>query len=285
MLDQFGIKVLSPTKSGGRLWTSNWNTARGWQAGGLEVRSTDPLDNQCYLLCPESYKVYDNQSPPDMTNEFPNKVNIDGAGIMTMNGPFPRLFINNDSDSWLNVEATIYVKTVEPVNNTGDSTPLILYVRTDSDNALNCPCDANGYQVRYDANGTRRIRKEMVQDYFATDVSGSTFAGSVFPATWLGVKLIVRNVGNQNVDINVMEDTTGGLNGGTWTQTIHKLDDGGWGISDTDIAQCLTNNPNCRNPTSAAEKILVNNGKSCLIGINNYVCNFKWFSLREVVSL
>src|SRR6185436_14767302 len=98
MLDQFGIQMICPSKDGGRMWASNWNTRRAWQATGLEIRSEDPLDSQCFLQCSPSYKTYDDASPPAMTAEFPNKVNIDGTGTMTVQGPFPRLFINSNND-------------------------------------------------------------------------------------------------------------------------------------------------------------------------------------------
>ncbi len=181
-LDKFGISMLAPSVPDGRYWLNRWAEfgPRTWQALGLEDRSIDPFDNQTYLHCLPGY------------DEFTNKCTIDGNGIMRMEGPFPRFYVNNDVDWWENVEITCYCNKIlsqaKPDTGTDEfeddtrqiETPLILCGRTDHDNDVICPCDAHGYHTQLTINDKLMIRKELADSVFATDIvdtSGVHFDG------------------------------------------------------------------------------------------------------------
>ncbi len=279
MFDYFGIKILSPSLPDGRLWYSKWDKygPRSWAAGGLGIKSYDPFDNESYLHSISA------------ENGFINRCTIDGNGIMRMEGPSPRLYVNSNNDEWLNVEITCYCYAVIAVPNAGSSIQLTLCGRTDADNSFVCPCDVHGYYGQFTSTGVKQIRKELVEGVFGTNVTGTPFGGSTFPvASWVGMKLIIRNKNEDaDVDIKVYQDLTNGVNGGTWTQVVNTTDAGAWGgVSLGSIQTCIDNpDPPCKRPTLTTTKVLRDNAKSCFLENNNWVCDYKWFSVREIKPL
>lgn len=490
MFDYFGVKMLSPSLPDGRLWYSKWDRygPRSWAAGGLGIKSYDPFDNESFLHSVAA------------ENGFINRCTIDGAGIMRMEGPSPRLYVNSNNDEWLNTEITCYCQAIIAVPNAGSSIPLTLCGRTDADNSFACPCDAHGYYGVLDNTGTTKIRKELKDGIFGTDVTnpsgihfdgvndylnlgvqsglwsntaitkfsfsfwvrpeiiydgtnfremaargwggnygftlyyyttlprlyfevastwptrvstiyaitpvdintwyniivvydstlgsqvskiyvngvldtttatsvssitlnntsamtiGGTSGGldlkgnmkdfrwyqgvalsgaqalaiyggsssptpsykllmnegtgnpvdsigaltttltngadwATFPTGWVGTKLIIRNKNEDaDVDIQVYQDFTNGVNGGTWIPVTNTTDAGAWGgVSLGSIQTCIDNQDEptslCRRPILTTTQVLRDNAKSCFLENNNWVCDYKWFSVREIKPL
>src|ERR1044071_163389 len=98
--DKFGISMLAPSSEDGRVWINKWDDfgPRRWKATGIDVKSPDPFDNDSYLHCGPGY---------DYSS---NVCTVNGNGILTMEGPSPRLFIGNNNEFWGNVEITCYFK-------------------------------------------------------------------------------------------------------------------------------------------------------------------------------
>jgi hypothetical protein len=283
-LDRFGISMLAPSLEDGRVWNSKWDQLgpRGWQAGGLSIRSNDPFDSESFLHSIVS------------ENAFVNKCFVDGGGIMRMGGPSARFYVSNNNAWWCNVEITVYCKTVAQIVNGSSSVQLMLCGRTDHDNEWRCPCDAHGYYGEFRNDGSKRIRKELKLGIFGTDATGTAFAGATFPiGSWVGMKLIIRNKSQVfdstvpvQVDVKVYNDLTDGVGGGTWTQVVNRLDIGNWTTTLGNIQTCIDNaEDECRQPTVDVDKVYDAMSPSCFLGCDNWTCDYKKMSIREVRPL
>ena len=102
------------------------------------------------------------------------------------------------------------------------------------------------------------------------------------------MKLVIRNKNEDaDIDIKVYQDLTNGIGGGTWTEVVSTTDAGAWaGVVLASIQTCIDNpDPPCKRPTLSITRVLRENAKSCFLENNNWVCDYKWFSVREVKPL
>jgi hypothetical protein len=135
--------------------------------------------------------------------------------------------------------------------------------------------------------GPHHLRKELIHPAYADNVD-STISGA--PAnTWIGMKLVLRDVG-ATTKVTGYRDTTDGANGGTWVKEVEKID-GGTGSGQewafTDSTEITTYNA-CGDGTGTCNKVdsrtsrIIGAANSCYLRCDGNTIEFKKFSIREI---
>ena len=228
VLDPFGIKVLYPTKEDGRVWYSKWNNGHPRTFGYVR----DPDDPE--FDCRHGTATY----------------SIDGAGILTTSGDYPRMYVWAQDKSWNNVEITMYGMRVEDEGTMWAG--IMAYAKTDHRNDdRSCKCRGYGGRMTYD--GRMDFEKEVA--HHASDgyvqtapVRPWSDEGPMPKNVWIGYKFVVRDAdAGTHVKLELYCDMTDGADGGSWLPVMTEyLDAGGWGAGHTpcesgiDPAEILT---------------------------------------------
>lgn len=276
--DIFGISILNPTKPGGRVWNSNWHTAPNhtWSSSDISVRNADPQDPMADLHC---------------RGDQGNKATTTQAtGILKAEGQNWRLYINDPDGilKWQNVEMTIYYRQL---SQSGGGISVHARLAARSEHQLEFQCAGSGHTAaafEIKGNGTIQLRKEMLHVSGAgayarniiSDISGA-------PSNqWIGMKLIVKNVGNTTL-IQCYRDMTDGANGGTWSKVIEHIDGGNWEFGSQSEIDAYNNAGGgsglCTKITPRTAR-LPDPASSCYLRMDGNVVEYKKFSIREIAT-
>ncbi|HYP07526.1 MAG TPA: hypothetical protein VER03_14935 [Bryobacteraceae bacterium] len=267
--DRFNITKLFPTV--GYEWVSRWDNgySRSLTSSGL----VDPYDPDFVLR-----------------GDGPNLA-IDGAGIATMSGLEPRMYVYapHGDRKFKNVEVTFYGWRTP--NETPHSTSgLIVGVRSEHQDAdyNGSPCHGRTLYGRLLYAGHANIKKELAHvsgglGYVEFDRPDNGFRatwsgpnGTMEPSKWIGMKLVCRNVNTDSaVSLQIYRDMSGGVGGGNWQPIFpaEVVDAGDWPVTRYDVqGQCGVP------PTD----ILLHPGTSVFIRNTVVTTQYKWFSIREI---
>jgi len=204
-LDAFGVKMINPTRVGGRVYNAPLTTGATRTLGsGQRDGTTDfkPLGDGKYTITPST-------------------------GELTMTGAAPRAYVFDEARTKLfeNVEITAYYKMISYTSAFASGYQgFEMAVRGQHELA---GTNARVYYSRHSLNGTWWRLKEDVhpKSYDVTVKTGVPFSTN----TWYGMKMVVRTQADGSVRIQSYRDTTDGANGGTWTLMSDFVDtDGAW---------------------------------------------------------
>jgi DNA-binding beta-propeller fold protein YncE len=276
--DSFGISMLNPTKAGGRTWFSNWHTAPNhtWSSTAISVRNADPYDSTADLHCrgDQGNKATTTQS----------------TGILKAEGENWRLYINDPDGilKWQNVEMTVYYRQL---SQSGGGISVHARLAARSEHQLEFQCAGSGHTAgafEIKGNGTIQLRKEMLHvsgagAYAANVISDTSGAPS---NTWIGMKLIVKNVGTTTL-VQGYRDVTDGANGGTWSKVLEKVDGGNWEFgsqSEIDAYNGAGSGSGLCTKITPRTARLPDPASSCYLRMDGNVVEYKKFSIREIAT-
>lgn len=266
--DRFNIRMLNPTRLGGRTWVATWdNGHRRVLASGQR----DPDDSQFIARGDVSAIV------------------IDGRGTAIVSGDAPRLYVYDEEQvrKWFNVELTFYgmrVSETQQVSSQG----FVAGLRSEHQNTLISPCYGQTYYGRLLYDGRVNFQREVVyEQYFSTNKPSEASRATwwmepTIPANrWVGYKFVALNVEqNMHVRLQLYRDMSGGLDGGRWELVAEYTDVGDWpGETDNRWTGDEVQSACFFSP----DRIFGSPGTSVYIR-NDYVgeCRYRFFSVREI---
>ena len=99
-LDQFGISMIYPTKTGGRVWTSKWSQ----QVTTKTYRSvcTDDIDPEVQYRGDGYYTIYGQNDTGN--GSYPTGYENSRLGLMEMPGPVSRYYVRSNNLTGYNKE-------------------------------------------------------------------------------------------------------------------------------------------------------------------------------------
>ncbi len=260
-----GIRMLYPTKEGGRVWYAKWvrKIAQTLQSG-----QRDPLD-------------------PEFVARGDGSVYIQGDGTAHLEGDAPRMYVFDPAKGkqWTNVEVTVYAKRISEYGHTS-SQGIVIGARSEHQDATEeDPCFGATYYARLLYDGRAVFQKEIIHEgsYSRNKPSENnktnwnTPDGSLPTNVWVGVKFVVKtNPDQRSVKLELYRDLTEGKDGGAWKKVAGYTDVGDWAQINSGIDVMKV----CGYP---ANKILLDSGTSVFIR-NDEVkdVEYKLFSIREI---
>jgi predicted phosphodiesterase len=283
--DQFGITKLNPTREGGREYYSNWHlpttTSHQWDSAAQSYGQLDPQDSMADLIAPTTCRAIvdaDTDTLQADTNADRNswRYYIKDPAATEVSSPW----------KWEpSVEMTIYYKAIADIVGSGSiQVHCRLMGPTEHWVAIShCASAGHEYAFEIKKNKTIQIRKEVSHPNYAENKISNT-ADAPYNV-WVGMKFIQKKLVNGNMQLECYRDMTDGLNGGTWTKVVERIDAGDWTFSDQDQAEDHTSlssgSGNCTKVESQTG-ILNFPGTACGIRCDNTRVQFKKFSIREI---
>lgn len=259
-----GIKMIYPTKQGGRTWYSNWENE---SAKKIESGDRNPSDKEL-IVRGDGY------------------LNIDNNGIAHLKGDSPRIYIYDElkKKTWGDVEVTVYSKRISESRYLSSQGIVIGARSNHQDVTTETPCLGATYYGRLLYDGRAVLQKELIHEVSyssnkpseSNKVRWNTNDGTMPTNTWVGMKFIVKNDSdNKSVRLELYRDLSDGKDGGSWEKIAEYIDNGNWSQnSDIDIQKI------CGYPEN---KVLVDPGVSVFIrndSVNDV--EYKLFSIREI---
>lgn len=223
--DKFGVKMIYPTVTGGRTWTSKWDNGHARSFGDLPVKANDPDDPEFF-----TEKVND---AGQITGGLGNGTYFaDGLGNLKITGVVPRMYVADKVKDWRNVEITVYGRRVSD-NNTNYS-GIKMVARSNhgfTNNENTQPCDNRGLAGAILNTGDALIEKETCHHCtaglggYAQVNRTQVFSGpNALPFNqWVGVKWIVRDSGATGVKMEIWVDRDATQN---WVKVTEFTDTG-----------------------------------------------------------
>lgn len=203
--DSFGVNMLYPTLSGGKIWNSKWNNGVSRSFSSV---TKDPQDNW-------------------FTGRGNGSYSTSGNGILNISGANPRMYVQDPAlqSQWRNVEITMYFNRVSDAGTAYAGMTAV--ARTSHINETSNKCDSRGTGARFRYDGRIDFEKETshpnsvpVQNKSVNGWNSSTYN------KWIGYKLVIYDLPNGQVKLENYIDTTDGLNGGTWVKVNELIDNG-----------------------------------------------------------
>ncbi len=280
-LDSFGILKIYNTRTGGRVWNSNWDTATShtWSgnSGQIPDTSRDPQDPMVDLNCPDTCKA--------TTDSTLDKLRAD---TNTDQNSW-RYYINDPDHAWKwepSIESTIYYKAINDQVSGTIHVHCRLMGPTEHHQAI-AVCAAAGHEYSFEIKKTAdvQLRKELVHPAYADNII-STVVNDAPYNVWIGMKLVTRKLTNGTMSVQGWRDTTDGLNGGTWIKVLDTIDVGNWQMTEADALTAWDAVPSggTGNCARVATKTTILNfpSSSCGLRCDNTVVDYKKFSIREI---
>jgi hypothetical protein len=203
--DSFGVNMLYPTLSGGKVWSSKWNNGVSRSFSSV---TKDPQDNW-------------------FTGRGNGSYSTSGNGILNISGANPRMYVQDPAlqDQWRNVEITMYFNRISDGGTAYAG--MVAVARTSHINETVNQCDSRGTGARFRNDGRIDFEKETahpnsvpVQNKAVNGWNNSTYN------KWIGYKLVIYDLPNGQVKLENYIDTTDGVNGGTWEKVNEMIDNG-----------------------------------------------------------
>lgn len=203
--DPFGINMIYPTLSGGKVWNSKWNNGVSRSFSSV---TKDPQDQW-------------------FTGRGNGNYSTSGNGILNISGANPRMYVQdpNLQDQWRNVEITMYFNRVADSGTAYAGMTAV--ARTNHMRETVNRCDSRGIGARFRYDGRIDFEKETshpnsvpVQNKAVNGWNNSTYN------KWIGFKYVIYDLPNGQVKLENYIDTTDGANGGTWVKVNELIDNG-----------------------------------------------------------
>jgi concanavalin A-like lectin/glucanase superfamily protein/calcineurin-like phosphoesterase family protein len=290
--DDFGIRQIYATKSGGRKWSSNWHTATSheWSPADSDHDygvNLDPQDNMVDLICNNENKVI----VDSVTKTLQCDTETDGNNV--------RLWIKDPaatetSSPWKwseSTESTIYYKVIASLSGSDIHVPCRLHGPGEHWLAIaHCPAGGHEYGFEIKANKVIQLRKEVAHkasdpDCYCTNIE-STTEQPFTPGVWVGMKLVTIQESTGRMRIEGWRDMTDGFNGGTWEKMVSMIDDGTtWPLTNDTAVDFFNGLPsgsgNCVK-LSPMNKALDMDGSAVGVRCDGTRVQYKKYTVREI---
>lgn len=242
--DKFGIREIYPTKENGREWYVNMENPKG----------------------DESFAVTFN---PNLTRQE------DGSWKVSV--PVVRMNVKTleGETNWKNVEMTGYAKIVSVIKNSTNKVienDLTWYARGGKHNP-GIPCEATAYMGGLYDNGKVGWKKELWFVGGYTDERQSNKVTNSLIDRWIGWKVVIYNINNNEVKLESYLDNT---NTNYWVRVTDLVDDGGW------YAKMPDSNFFNAGCSKDKDSVITNSGSTATFRSDNLIWDFKNLSIREI---
>ncbi len=264
--DVFGIYKLYESEPEFKNWDSrHWNNGKSRDVSGTDRDPDDPTG----------------WSQKRGNGSF----KITGNGILEMGGSEPRIYINSylkitPASFFVNTESTVYYRrTGTDGANWGG---LLIGSRSSPDGHSSDTDNTTTYYARFRHDGKVDFEKELTHpksDYWWNSLHqhGKLFDGPLPSNRWIGMKFIVYTVQNKTkleLYIDTVSNGDSALVGdkSNWEKLGEMIDDGDFPVPIKD---------GCN--VDPKKVIVKGNGVTLIRNTDIKKCEYKWFSVREII--